>query len=403
MKKKFASIPDAIEAIARGEMIILVDDENRENEGDLMCAAEFATPEAVNFMAKEGRGLICLSMTGEALDRLEVPLMTSNNSSKLGTAFTLSIEAAKGVTTGISAEDRSQTIQVAIDENSGPKDIIVPGHIFPLRAKPGGVLVRAGQTEGSVDLAYLAGLNPSAVICEIMNDNGTMARVPDLEIFAKKHNLLMVSVNDLIAYRIATEVLVEETSEAMMPLEDFGQFTVKVFKGIWDDAEHLAFIKTPMDTNKAPLVRLHSECLTGDTFGSQRCDCGAQRKEALRQISIEGGVLLYMRQEGRGIGIGNKIKAYALQDTGLDTVEANHRLGFDADHRHYGMSAQILRALGLESIRLLTNNPRKVSELEGYGVARIERIPLEIAPTKHNARYLKAKAQKLGHILVSMS
>ncbi len=403
MSKPFSAIADAIEQLAQGNMIILVDDETRENEGDLVCAADAITPDIINFMLTKARGLVCLSMTGDMLDKLDLPLMPVKNANKLETAFTLSIEAANGITTGVSAADRAETIRVAIDEKSGPRDIVAPGHVFPLRAREGGVLVRAGQTEGSVDLCRLAGRKPAAVICEMMNEDGTMARVPDLQVFAKKHGILMVSIEDLIAYRIAHETLIEEVAESVMPLEGLGQFTMKVFKGVWDEAEHVALIKPVVDANKPTLVRVHSECLTGDTFGSLRGDCNEQRAESLKRIAEEGGIFLYMRQEGRGIGLSNKIRAYALQDQGLDTVEANHRLGFLDDHRHYGMSAQMLKVLGVSSIRLLTNNPKKVSDLKTYGILNVERVPLEIAPTKHTARYLQAKAKKLGHLLVSMS
>jgi len=396
--KLLSTIPEAIEDLQNGKMIILVDDEDRENEGDLVMAAEKVTPEAINFMAKYGRGLICLALTGPDLERLRVPMMVKENSSPYGTAFTASIEAATGVTTGISAADRARTIQVAVDPHSTPRDIVMPGHIFPLRAKEGGVLVRAGQTEGSVDLARLAGLRPAGVICEVMNDDGTMSRMTDLVPFAKKHHLKIVSVADLIAYRMQNECLVKDIASASLPLEPYGEFRMRVFESVIDGVQHIALVKG--DTLASPaLVRVHSECLTGDTFGSSRCDCGWQLQASLTAIGQEGGVLLYMRQEGRGIGLANKIRAYALQDQGLDTVEANHRLGFKEDQRDYGIGIQILKYLGINKLRLLTNNPRKIYGLNGFGLEIVERLPIEMSPTLRNLTYLTTKREKLGHLL----
>lgn len=395
----FTPIPEAIEEIRQGRMLILVDDEDRENEGDLVIAADKITPEIINFMAKYARGLICLPMTGEDLDRLQLPMMVRNNRSQYETAFTVSIEAKTGVTTGISAHDRARTIQVAVDPNSTPNDVISPGHIFPLRAKEGGVLVRPGQTEGSVDLARMAGLRPAAVICEIMNEDGSMARLDDLMRFAKEHSLKIASINDLIAYRMANESLVEEVAESQLPIESHGLFTVKVFKSKTDNLEHMVLIRGDIKPNEPCLVRVHSACLTGDVFSSARCDCGWQLQAALARIAEEGGVLVYMQQEGRGIGLGNKIKAYALQDTGLDTVEANHRLGFSTDHRDYGIGTQILRALGITKMRLMTNNPRKIYGIGGFGIEIVSREPIEMTPTKENIKYLTTKQQKMGHLL----
>lgn len=389
----------AIKAIQAGKMVILVDDESRENEGDIVMAAESVTPEAINFMAKEARGLICLTLEETDVARLRLPMMTHKNKSHLHTAFTVSIEAASGVSTGISAADRAHTIKTAIDEKNGPDAVVVPGHIFPLAAKPAGVLARRGQTEGSVDLARLAGLKPAGVICEIMNDDGSMARQADLDVFSEKFSIPIVSIEELTTYRLRNEALIEELASADLPMDDLGPFTIKVFKSAWDDREHVALIKAPLDVSQPVLTRVHSECLTGDVFSSARCDCGAQLAQSLALIAEQGGVLLYMRQEGRGIGLANKIKAYALQDKGFDTVDANLHLGFSADQRHYGMSAQILKALHISNIKLLTNNPRKINELIRYGVKKVERVPLSIQPTQHNKAYLKTKQTKLGHLL----
>jgi 3,4-dihydroxy 2-butanone 4-phosphate synthase/GTP cyclohydrolase II len=395
----FAAVEDAIAAFRRGQMVIIVDDEDRENEGDLAVAAAHATPDVINFMATHGRGLICLALTGQRLDELEIPLMVTQNSSRFETAFCVSIEARAGTSTGISAADRSATVLAAINPATRPADLARPGHMFPLRARDGGVLVRAGQTEASVDLARIAGSYPGAVICEIMNPDGTMARVRNLAKFARRHRLLMITIADLIRHRMRTEGLVRRVAAATLPT-DFGEFTVIAFESLIDRETHVALTRGDIGDGEDVLVRVHSRCLTGDVFHSARCDCGVQLHRAMEQIAkANRGVLLYLNQEGRGIGLANKIRAYELQDQGYDTVEANERLGFKADQRDYGIGAQILRDLGVRSMRLLTNNPRKFVGLEGYGLSVSATEPLEVAASKHTLRYLRAKKEKLGHQL----
>jgi 3,4-dihydroxy 2-butanone 4-phosphate synthase / GTP cyclohydrolase II len=395
----FATVEEALEDIREGKFVVVVDDEDRENEGDLTIAAQFATPEAVNFMATHGRGLICLCLTEERCDELDLRPMTDRNETPFGTAFTVAIEAREGVTTGISAHDRSRTIQVAIDPSKGPDDLVQPGHVFPLRARPGGVLQRAGQTEAAVDLARLAGLLPAGVVCEVMNEDGTMARVPDLSRYCERHGLTMITVADLIEYRRRTEKLVERTTEIRLPTA-YGEFTAVAFRERLTGKYHVALVKGEVAGHENVLVRVHSECLTGDVFHSLRCDCGEQLELALTRIGAEErGVLLYMAQEGRGIGLLNKLKAYELQEGGLDTVEANVALGFPDDAREWGIGNQILADLGLTTIRILTNNPRKATGLEGYGLAITDQLPIEVSAKAENRRYLEAKRDKLGHSL----
>ncbi len=400
----FASIPEAIDDIRAGKMVVVVDDEDRENEGDLTIAAEKVTPDVINFMAKHGRGLVCLPMTGDRLDELRIPLMVQDeeNSARFGTAFCVPVEAKHGTTTGISAADRARTVLAAIDPRTKPQDLARPGHMFPLRAQPGGVLQRAGQTEAAVDLARLAGLYPAGVICEIMNEDGTMARIPHLELFCRVHAIKLITIRDLIEHRMRHERLVRKIAEANLPTS-YGGFRIHAFESLIDGEHHVALVLGEIQPEDEVLVRVHSQCLTGDIFASTRCDCGSQLHKALEMISAEGkGVLLYIRQEGRGIGLVHKIMAYQLQDQGKDTVEANEALGFKADQRDYGIGAQILVELGVQKIRLLTNNPRKFVGLEGYGLKIVERLAIEIPPSDASRRYLKTKKEKLGHILRSV-
>jgi 3,4-dihydroxy 2-butanone 4-phosphate synthase/GTP cyclohydrolase II len=399
MKNTFDSIESVIADLRRGKMVIVVDDADRENEGDLILAAQFVTPAAVNFMAKHGRGLICVPTTGERLQQLGIDRMVQQNRESFRTDFQVSVDAARGITTGISAADRARTIQIMAAPTAVPDDLVQPGHVFPLRARPGGVLQRAGHTEAAVDLAQLAGLRPIGVLCEILNDDGTMARLPQLRKFNKRHRLKICTIADLIEYRRTREKLVEHVEVVKLPT-DYGDFDLHLYRSKLDGQHHLALVHGDVAGREKVLVRVHSECLTGDVFGSRRCDCGSQLHQAMRQVAEAGrGVIVYMRQEGRGIGLAPKIKAYKLQEQGYDTVEANQKLGYDMDLREYGLGAQILVDLGLKTIRLLTNNPKKVVGLEGYGLKIVEQVPIRVKPNPHNARYLKAKREKMGHLL----
>ncbi len=393
-----ATVPEAIEEYRRGKFIIITDDEDRENEGDLVMAAQFVTPDAINFMAKYGRGLICIPLTEARVAELELPMMSEDNSSAFGTPFTVSVEAMTGVTTGISAGDRARTVQVLIDPGTKPADIARPGHMFPLRARDGGVLVRAGQTEASIDLCKMAGLHPAAVVCEIMKGDGEMARMPDLKRFARRHGLKIVTINEMIKYRLRTERLVRRVAETKLPTP-YGDMVIMAYKSDTNPDEHVAVVKGPIDPDTPTLVRVHDQCVTGDVFDSMRCDCGEQKDRALHMIGEQGGVFLYMRQEGRGIGLHNKLRAYELQDHGMDTVEANLALGFPADKREYGIGMQILLDIGVKKMRLLTNNPAKRAGLEGYGLEVVERVPIETEPNEYNIRYLDTKRRRMGHLL----
>ncbi len=399
MTNALSAVKQAIADMRQGKMVILVDDAARENEGDLIIGAEKITPEAINFMSQYGRGLICLPMLPEDFERLQIPPMVKNNRAHFNTAFGVSIGAAKGITTGISAADRARTVQVAVNNQSQAQDIVMPGHIFPLQAQQGGVLARMGHTEGSIDLARLSGLKPAAVICEIMNADGSMARADDLQAFAKQHNLTICPIKDLLTYRVQHELLIKEEASTRLPLQNLGNFRSKVFSNSIDGSEHIALIAGDIKADEPCLVRLHSECLTGDVFGSMRCDCGWQLEQSLQKISVVGGVLLYMRQEGRGIGLVNKIKAYALQEQGLDTVQANQHLGFAADERDYWIAAQILRNLKVANVRLLTNNPDKISALQLYGINVVSREAIQVKPSEKNIHYLRTKQKKMGHLL----